>query len=171
LSGFPFIGRANPDNNLERSSVINFDLESPCMQINFEMQLPSLHALKQCVLARGTRPIDGTSPTVGWYLVLSHRLQLQKYFKAFLEVFYWFRILFSSVYSKDSCKVTANTYTVHLFCVITAMSRSQWPPCLRHESSSPAQILGYWIRIPLEAWISVCVYSVFVLPCVHVTAL
>jgi hypothetical protein len=32
--------------------------------------------------------------------------------------------------------------------------------------SSPAQILGLWVRIQLEAWMSVCIYTVFVLSCV-----
>jgi hypothetical protein len=49
--------------------------------------------------------------------------------------------------------------------------RLQWPRVLRHELSSPAQTLGSWVRIPLEAWMSVCVYSVFVLSCVQVAAL
>jgi hypothetical protein len=49
--------------------------------------------------------------------------------------------------------------------------RSQWPHSIRHELSSPAQTLGSWFRIPLEAWMSVCVYSVFVLSCVQVAAL
>jgi hypothetical protein len=49
--------------------------------------------------------------------------------------------------------------------------QSQWLRGLRHELSSPAQTLGLWVRIPLEAWISVCVYSVFVLSCVQVVAL
>jgi hypothetical protein len=40
---------------------------------------------------------------------------------------------------------------------------SQWPCGLRHEMSSPAWALGSWVRIPLEAWMFVCVYSVFVL--------
>jgi hypothetical protein len=44
--------------------------------------------------------------------------------------------------------------------------RSQWPRGLNHEPSSPAQTLGVWVRIPFEAWMSVCVYSVFVLSCV-----
>jgi hypothetical protein len=48
---------------------------------------------------------------------------------------------------------------------------SQWPRCLRHELSSPARTLGSWVRIPLEAWMSVCVYSVFVLSFVQVAAL
>jgi hypothetical protein len=34
---------------------------------------------------------------------------------------------------------------------------------LRHELSSLALTLGSWVRIPLEAWMSVCVYYVFVL--------
>jgi hypothetical protein len=39
-------------------------------------------------------------------------------------------------------------------------SRSQWPRGPRHELSSPASTLGSWVRIPVEAWMSVCVYSV-----------
>jgi hypothetical protein len=31
---------------------------------------------------------------------------------------------------------------------------------------SPARTLGSWVRIPLEAWMFFCVYSVFVLSCV-----
>jgi hypothetical protein len=37
---------------------------------------------------------------------------------------------------------------------------------VRHELPSPAQTLGSWFRIPLKAWMSVCVYFVFVLSCV-----
>jgi hypothetical protein len=36
----------------------------------------------------------------------------------------------------------------------------------RHEMSSPAQTQGSCVRIPLEAWMSVRVSSVFVLSCV-----
>jgi hypothetical protein len=49
--------------------------------------------------------------------------------------------------------------------------RSQWPRGLRHKPPSPAQTLGSWVRIPLEAWMFVRVYSVFVLFCVYVAAL
>jgi hypothetical protein len=42
---------------------------------------------------------------------------------------------------------------------------------LRHEPSSPAQTQGSWVRIRLEAWMSVCIYSVFVLSNVQVVAL
>jgi hypothetical protein len=45
---------------------------------------------------------------------------------------------------------------------ISSPGRSQWPRGLRHELSSPAQTLGSWVRIPLEVWMSVCVYSVYV---------
>jgi hypothetical protein len=43
------------------------------------------------------------------------------------------------------------------------LRRPQWSRELRHEPSSPARILVSWARIPLEARMSVCVYSVFVL--------
>jgi hypothetical protein len=49
--------------------------------------------------------------------------------------------------------------------------RSQWPRGLRHEPSPPARTLGSWIQIPLEAWMFVCVYSMFVLFCVWVATL
>jgi hypothetical protein len=42
---------------------------------------------------------------------------------------------------------------------------------LRHEPSSPARILGSWVRIPLEAWVSMYVYSVFVVSCVQISPL
>jgi hypothetical protein len=47
---------------------------------------------------------------------------------------------------------------------------SQGPRGPRHELSSPAKTLGSWVRIPLEAWVSLCVYSVLVLSCVQVVA-
>jgi hypothetical protein len=43
--------------------------------------------------------------------------------------------------------------------------RSQWPRSLTHKLSSSAPTLGSWVRIPLKAWMSVCVYFVFVLLC------
>jgi hypothetical protein len=55
-------------------------------------------------------------------------------------------------------------------CIITGSRRnncrSQWPRRLRHELFSSAETLQSWVRIPLEAWMSVCVYSVFLLFCV-----
>jgi hypothetical protein len=47
-------------------------------------------------------------------------------------------------------------------------SRSRWPRGLRNEPSSPARIPGSWVRIPLKAWMSVGVYSVFVSSCIGV---
>jgi hypothetical protein len=49
--------------------------------------------------------------------------------------------------------------------------RSQWPRRLSHELSSLSRTLGSWVPIPLETWMSMCVYSVFVLSCVQVAAL
>jgi hypothetical protein len=42
---------------------------------------------------------------------------------------------------------------------------------LRHELSSLARTLGSWVRIPLKTWMCVCIFSVFVLSCVQVSAL
>jgi hypothetical protein len=46
------------------------------------------------------------------------------------------------------------------------MVRREWPRGLRHGLSSLARILGPWVRIPLEALMFVCVYSVFAVLCV-----
>jgi hypothetical protein len=53
-----------------------------------------------------------------------------------------------------------------VLCILIFTCRSQWSRGLRHEMSSPAQTLGSWVRITLEAWMSVRVSSVFVLSCV-----
>jgi hypothetical protein len=44
--------------------------------------------------------------------------------------------------------------------------RSQWRRSIRNEPSSTVRTLKSSLRIPLKAWMSVCVYSVFVLFCV-----
>jgi hypothetical protein len=44
--------------------------------------------------------------------------------------------------------------------------RSQWTRGLRHELSSPGRTQGSRFRTPLNVWILVYVYSVFVLSCV-----
>jgi hypothetical protein len=41
--------------------------------------------------------------------------------------------------------------------------RSQGAHCLKHDISSLAQALGSWVRIPLEAWMSLRVSSMIVL--------
>jgi hypothetical protein len=46
----------------------------------------------------------------------------------------------------------------------------QWPRGLRHEPSSLTRTLGSWVLNPPKAWISVCVYSVFMLFRVQVAA-
>jgi hypothetical protein len=54
---------------------------------------------------------------------------------------------------------------------VTTFSRPQWPLGLRHKLLSSTYTLGSQVRIPIEAWMSVCVYSSFVLSCVQVAAL
>jgi hypothetical protein len=44
--------------------------------------------------------------------------------------------------------------------------RSQWLCSLRRELSLLARTLGLWFRIPLKAWMSACIYSVFMLSCI-----
>jgi hypothetical protein len=56
-------------------------------------------------------------------------------------------------------------------CFSQCFRPSQWPGGLRHKLSSLTRTLGSWVRIQLQAWMSVCVYSVFVLFCVQVAAL
>jgi hypothetical protein len=53
-----------------------------------------------------------------------------------------------------------------MFTCVRHKRRSQWPRSLRHELSSLARTLGSWVRIPLKAWMYVCVYSMFVSFCV-----
>jgi hypothetical protein len=57
-------------------------------------------------------------------------------------------------------------YLLYLFILLEDYCRSQWPRCLRHELYSPARTLGSWVPIPLEAWMFLYIYSVFVLSCV-----
>jgi hypothetical protein len=60
-------------------------------------------------------------------------------------------------------------YSSHLPCfnhLRVSSCRSQWPLRLRHEMSSPSEALGSWVRIPLDAWMSARVSSLFVLSCV-----
>jgi hypothetical protein len=45
-----------------------------------------------------------------------------------------------------------------LYLLRTYECRSQWPRGIRRELSSLARALGSWVRIPLKAWVSVCVH-------------
>jgi hypothetical protein len=64
---------------------------------------------------------------------------------------------------KQESSTQNNSFSYPNFLFYNFYSRSQWPRGLRHEPSSPARTLGPWVRIPLEAWMSVCVYSAFAL--------
>jgi hypothetical protein len=74
---------------------------------------------------------------------------------------------------RDDSRFTGIEVTLrHDFHTVLLLLRlSQWPRSLKHELSSPAQTLGSWLRIALEALMSACVYSLFVLFCVPVAAL
>jgi hypothetical protein len=57
-------------------------------------------------------------------------------------------------------------YTFYIYIYIYIPCPSQWPRGLTHELSSLARKLRSGVRIPLKAWMSVCIYSVFVLFCI-----
>jgi hypothetical protein len=74
--------------------------------------------------------------------------------------------------------ITGIFVAAHTLYFQTTGCRSQWPKSksgLRPQSkdvpSSLARTLGSCVRFSLEAWVSVCVYSVFVMSCVQVAAL
>jgi hypothetical protein len=60
------------------------------------------------------------------------------------------------------------SYLNHLVYMHVCVCPSQWPRGLRHELSSLARILGSWVRIPIKAWLFVCVhlFCVYVVLCV-----
>jgi hypothetical protein len=65
-----------------------------------------------------------------------------------------------------ACQVRQNgpsplTMGFNLISLYILLSRSQWRRSLRHEMSSFTRTLGLWVRIPLAAWIFVCLYSLF----------
>jgi hypothetical protein len=61
---------------------------------------------------------------------------------------------------------TGNDRTLLIRCILSvALGELQWPRGLRHELSSPAQTLKSSFRIPLEAWMFMCINSVFMLRC------
>jgi hypothetical protein len=77
------------------------------------------------------------------------------------------------MWREDSVEnLSQGAYTgITLKCSDVLYCQSQWPRRLSHGLCSRAQTLGSWVRIPLEAWMSVCIYSVFVRSCVKVAAL
>jgi hypothetical protein len=63
--------------------------------------------------------------------------------------------------------VSMNTSTDYNICISGYEGcRSQWPRGLKHELPSPARKLGSWVRISLEAWMSVCSFCVCAVLCV-----
>jgi hypothetical protein len=50
------------------------------------------------------------------------------------------------------------TAPLRLFNYFPCKCRTQWLRGLRHELSPLARTLGFWVRMPLEAWMSVCAF-------------
>jgi hypothetical protein len=62
--------------------------------------------------------------------------------------------------TKFDCSSVDRLLCLSLCNVEHVRSRSQWPRSLRNELSSLVRTLRSGNRIPLKAWMSVCVYSV-----------
>jgi hypothetical protein len=80
--------------------------------------------------------------------------------------FLLFNPSYIQLFTSAPCSQISSAYNLTLMWE----SRSQWPRCLRYEQLSLFQTLVSWVRIPLKARMSVCIYSVFVLCCVYVAA-
>jgi hypothetical protein len=70
------------------------------------------------------------------------------------------------IISRDITNAAYSGMTLILNLLDRHQCRSQWPRDLRHKPSSPARTLGLWVRILLEARMSVWVYSMFMFFCV-----
>jgi hypothetical protein len=78
------------------------------------------------------------------------------------ESYYRFRVTTMLVlHSTENCTNKSHVFLEAL--LPHGSGRSQWPCGLRHELPSLARTLGLLVRIPLKAWISVGIFSAFVL--------
>jgi hypothetical protein len=116
---------------VEISFVLEDEMGSWCGNIFVVLRNPGLNDIDKPMILRGRQLRMGSEGRQG--LVLTRR---------------GYRSLCQWYYRDNSCRHVAN------------LCRSQWPPSLRHETSSPAQSLGSSVWIPLEALMSVCLYSV-----------
>jgi hypothetical protein len=84
---------------------------------------------------------------------------------------------FVILHSLETYHLTLYKYSLATDCILKSPTKiintsyyssrwSQWLHSLRHEMSLPAGTLGSWVWIPLKAWMSVCICSVFFLSCV-----
>jgi hypothetical protein len=99
------------------------------------------------------------------YLRIIFSFELMTYFRLF-EISSWF-----AAYTAGPSRVhkltskTDLSSSSRLLCQLTcSFCRSQCTRGLKYELSSPAQTLESWVWIPLEAWMSLYIHSVFVFP-------
>jgi hypothetical protein len=90
------------------------------------------------------------SPTF-WYMAVSSPFRPCSMFLAFLSC-----ICCTSMSGFPLTPHHFRFLNSHVYC----LCQSRWPRGLRHELSSLIRTLGSLFRMPLEAWMSVCVYSV-----------
>jgi hypothetical protein len=109
------------------------------------LQLPIIlqsSELRRCILVRTTNDCE-EHPTFAFEAGIFDALKLQTFYITPLLCDYLLQM-----------PPTSN------FGILSKESRSQWQSGLKHELSSLVRTLGSWVWIPLEAWMSVCVYSV-----------
>jgi hypothetical protein len=122
--------------------------------------------------APGTHWIGGWAPEPFWTLQGLELLSLcrtacsQSLYRLSYRGSHWYEY-----YAKDKYGVRADCRLFVMLRLVIhrnqrALGRSQWPRCLVHEMFSLALTLGSLVRIPLKAWLSVCIYCMFVLSCV-----
>ena len=68
-----------------------------------------------------------------------------------LKIFLLFKKFSCNIHVREICKTCIGNFIA----LNTQPWRSQWPLGLRRGSAN-AHLLGLWVRIPLEAWMSVC---------------
>jgi hypothetical protein len=86
-------------------------------------------------------------------------------------------ILLSQFFSSEELRHLRGLYVPFKVNMPNTISKAGQISCLQISARSkaltslPVQTLRSWVRMPLETWISVCIFSVFVLSCVYVAAL
>jgi hypothetical protein len=87
------------------------------------------------VISQKTEPWKATNSIMNLLLIL---------------LFFFLRVSF------HCWKSLTNVLSSDLYRIGLVYRRPQWSRRLKHEPSSPSRKLGSWVRIPLEAWMSVC---------------
>jgi hypothetical protein len=76
------------------------------------------------------------------------------------------------LYYSSKYTLYIHIYNIYIYIMCNKFKTEHYSPVyLWLYLSSLARTLRSWVRIPLKAWMFVCVYSAFMLSCVHIAAL